>query len=532
MHVLPPPETAFMTDRPSQDPWHRRTLILLGALLVIRLLFAYFAPLDLVGDEAYYWDWSRRLDWGYYSKPPMIAWVHALASHTTGSTTFGLRIWPVALSMGTAWMAYGLAREWFSARTGFWFTLLVACSPGMIAGGLLLTTDALLLFFWTAALWSFWRYYKGSAAAAFVLFPAIALGVLGKQMMLLFPGLAILFLALDGKDGRALLKRPRFWFGIALALCALIPPIVWNARHDWITFQHTASNMQSTTATSHRPLLSRFFSNFGGQLGVVSPLTWILSAVAGFWALRLWKRLDRPERYLTLMSVPMLLFILGVLGWKRLNPNWPAVFYPPLMLLAVARCFGEWHGRPGSGALPPSATGSHRAFFKWTVISATALASVCYTLPLLGIASGERNPAARLFARLQGWKALGVRAGVELSSFPDPERTFVLVVGHRDIASEIAFYAPSHPGVYLWNPTGEVHCQYDLWPTPAEHAGWDALIVVDGRMSPLPASLVQAFEAASSPVPVTVRSAPGIERNFTIYRMRRLVRWPTPSHSS
>ena len=32
-------------------------------------------PLDLSEDEAHYWLWSEHLDYGYYSKPPGIAWV-------------------------------------------------------------------------------------------------------------------------------------------------------------------------------------------------------------------------------------------------------------------------------------------------------------------------------------------------------------------------------------------------------------------------------------------------------------------------
>src|SRR6266576_6145760 len=39
---------------------------------------AYLAngcPLDLAPDEAHYWDWSRHLDWSYYSKGPLVAYL-------------------------------------------------------------------------------------------------------------------------------------------------------------------------------------------------------------------------------------------------------------------------------------------------------------------------------------------------------------------------------------------------------------------------------------------------------------------------
>src|SRR5206468_4220823 len=53
----------------------------LAALLVLAAAaghvayLAYACPLDLAPDEAHYWDWSRHLDWSYYSKGPLVAWL-------------------------------------------------------------------------------------------------------------------------------------------------------------------------------------------------------------------------------------------------------------------------------------------------------------------------------------------------------------------------------------------------------------------------------------------------------------------------
>ena len=48
------------------------------SLLLISLFRVYFiltCPFDLTADEAQYWEWSRHLDWSYYSKGPMIAYL-------------------------------------------------------------------------------------------------------------------------------------------------------------------------------------------------------------------------------------------------------------------------------------------------------------------------------------------------------------------------------------------------------------------------------------------------------------------------
>src|SRR5438094_4725423 len=62
----------------NPSPWKFRT-IAFGAIILTALLrviyLGWFCPLDLAQDEAHYWDWSRHLDWSYYSKGPLVAWM-------------------------------------------------------------------------------------------------------------------------------------------------------------------------------------------------------------------------------------------------------------------------------------------------------------------------------------------------------------------------------------------------------------------------------------------------------------------------
>nr|AIA94421.1 CAZy families GT83 protein [uncultured Maricaulis sp.] len=69
---------------------------IITGILLLRCLFILLSPLDLIADESYYWDWSRRLDYGYYSKPPMIAWINWVSTSLLGSHEFAVRF-PAAL---------------------------------------------------------------------------------------------------------------------------------------------------------------------------------------------------------------------------------------------------------------------------------------------------------------------------------------------------------------------------------------------------------------------------------------------------
>ena len=73
--------------------WFARRVTLL-VILVVMALQAMFLMVgcdwDLCGDEAEYWSWSRRLDWSYYTRGPLIAWVIRLGTEVFGGVSLAL----------------------------------------------------------------------------------------------------------------------------------------------------------------------------------------------------------------------------------------------------------------------------------------------------------------------------------------------------------------------------------------------------------------------------------------------------------
>lgn len=62
----------------------RAAWFILGVSL-LHALYNFFLP--FYPDEAYYWLWSRHLDFSYYDHPPMVAYLIRLFSHG-GETSF------------------------------------------------------------------------------------------------------------------------------------------------------------------------------------------------------------------------------------------------------------------------------------------------------------------------------------------------------------------------------------------------------------------------------------------------------------
>ena len=75
-----------------KSPEARLTLGILALLLTVRVAGVIASPLNLYADEAQYWRWSQDLAWGYYSKPPMIAWVIYVSTAVFGDTEWAVRI--------------------------------------------------------------------------------------------------------------------------------------------------------------------------------------------------------------------------------------------------------------------------------------------------------------------------------------------------------------------------------------------------------------------------------------------------------
>src|SRR5207237_2246955 len=68
-------------------PYRLTAALLIVAAAVLRLLYlAFYCPYDLAPDEGHYWDWSRHLDWSYYSKGPLIAWIIGAGCELFGDT--------------------------------------------------------------------------------------------------------------------------------------------------------------------------------------------------------------------------------------------------------------------------------------------------------------------------------------------------------------------------------------------------------------------------------------------------------------
>ena len=500
----------------------RFALGILLAVFIFRLLVIAFVPCDLAGDEAYYWEWGKHLDWGYFSKPPGMGWLMGAAGWLGGDSVFGIRVFPLILATGAAVWLFALARRLFGERAGFLTLVLFLATPASSGLSFLSTVDAPLVFCWAGALYMFDRCLTGgfrSPGAVILLMILIAAGVLVKQMMLLFPVLALLFMGMESEH-RRVLRRPAVYFALLLPIFALVPSLVWNRRHGWPTFHHTAEHFTSSGSGSALKALSRFGEFLGSQALLVTPVTFLLIVAVLVAAVRNWRSCGSVKRFLWLFSAPAIVVMTSMTIRQRVNPNWPAVYYLAGLVLA-------------SGWLAEAFEMSRFSFHpgKWrraAVATAVALTAGAYLALILAASGlldfGKLDPSRRL----RGWSGLAEEVDRLRQSVPDPANTIVITRGHRYLASELTFYLEGKPRVYRFFKEGAVDSQHAFWPGPEQHLGSDAIILVEGRRARLPSAIRRRFDSWRElrTIPDPRRGADG--PLLRAYFAENLRDWPPP----
>lgn len=324
-----------MTVR-EDSRWMR---VAIAAILVLtgwRIWGLWVAPTDLFVDEAQYWLWARTPDFGYFSKPPLIAWVIGAATAMGGSDTpFWVRLPAPLFHAATALILMALARARFGAAVAGWTGLVYATMPGVSLGSAVISTDTVLFPFFALALLGWWRLLAGAGAAT-ALLTGLALGIafLGKYAALYFWfGVAL----------GALVPRRRAWPGwrrtgqvLAGFALAASPNLLWNAQHGGRTLHHTLDNADWVRDPGARAGLNpdHLMEFLAAQFGVFGPLLFAALIWAAWRAAR--GRAARDVVLLLLFALPVIALIAGQALISRAYANWAAVAYLPASVAVAA----------------------------------------------------------------------------------------------------------------------------------------------------------------------------------------------------
>ena len=454
------------TSRPATETGYLVPLVLcLGALLALRIAAIYFAKIDLVLDEAQYWTWSRDLAFGYFSKPPMIAWVIRVATTVCGDGEVCIRSASPVLYTISSFVLFLIGRELFGARVGFWSAIVFDTLPGLSYSSLLITTDVPLILFWTIALYAWVMLVKRQSMGFAILFGvAVGLGLLAKQAMI-YAVICVACHAIVSREARQALKGGRAIVALLIAAALFVPNVMWNAEHGFPTVRHTEANIGWQYPYVHPRRLLEYIVV---QFGVFGPILFIVLLRTA------WREIRHPsdprKTLLLSFSLPVLAILTVQAILSRAHGNWTATAYPAATILVTAVML-ELNRR----ILFAISLGLHLAI-------AVALAIVP--------AFAERLP---LFERLQflsrvvGWRDVADAVREKLGA----DHYGAVLVDTREIAAELLYYMrDSTVPLYVW-PAGPVPTdQYEMTRAYGQGAPEPVLFV---SLKRCPANLKNSF---------------------------------------
>jgi 4-amino-4-deoxy-L-arabinose transferase-like glycosyltransferase len=250
--------------------------------VAVALRFWRLGDAALIGDESYYWLWSEHLAPSYYDNPAGVAVIVRLSTLIAGQSEVGIRWLNATLGVGAVLLIYLIGMRLFS-----WPASAIAAASLAIGAPYLVTsrfvyTDALHLFTVLLSLYltipflvqgrtdlgalrknlkglpgprtrrasgacpergqwdpgrggsgrpsgasiPMWRFWAAGLAMAAVLNT--------KYSAYLY---ALSLAALLGWTQRGLLRDRRTWWAVGVALCGLLPTVLWNALHQWASFR-------------------------------------------------------------------------------------------------------------------------------------------------------------------------------------------------------------------------------------------------------------------------------------------------------
>ncbi len=419
----------------------RRFLTLALALTAVRVIALVAGDPNLGPDEAQYWFWSKTPAFGYYSKPPFIAWAIAATTAIFGDAEWAVRLSAPFFQLGAGIFLFLAARRLADERTAFWSGLAWLTMPGVFLSAALVTTDGPLLFFWSAALYFFARLTdadeKRRFAVAALLGAAIGFGLLSKYAMLFFPPGAALALALSPARRRALRPAPAL-LAAGLALALLAPNLFWNAGNSFQTIAHTAANANWAAGAGHPDKLVKFL---GDQFGVAGPILLVLMIAAGAAAIRGGGETAGRLRFLLAFAAPALLIVSAQAFIARAHANWAAVAYPSAVIAAAmfARD-ARWARRAMIASLALH------------LVAGAAFLTGFSNMTLAGAAG-----AGGLFKRLSGWDVHGAEIGRRAAGYD------AILSDDREVMGALLYYARPGPPVVAWDPNQRIDNHYEAF---------------------------------------------------------------------
>ncbi len=407
---------------------YKLPLLLLVIITVIRIFFLYYYNLNLYADEAQYFGWSRNLDFGYYSKPPMVAFVIRISTMIFGESETAIRIFSPIFHFLTSVVIYHLGKKLYNEKVAYYACFLYITLPAVTFSSNLMTTDPILLFFWALTALLFVSEMWLVAGIGF------GLGMMTKYSMAMFIPSAAIYLYWRDRNFYWL-KNPNLYVSLLVGLAVFSPNIYWNIKHDMVSFTHLIDISHAKESSFNARKILEFLLI---QIAIIGP---VLSCLA------IGLRENNRHKYVISLCLPILIFTSFLSLFFNAYGNWAVPAYIGFIVWVSAyRCAN------GLGDEPRVC---NEKLLKLAITSNVIVAILIYSSPLF-VNFLPSDP----FKRVSGWREFGVCVSELAKRHPDA----LIISDDRKITAELIYYIgmDNRNKIRKWNHFKEIKNHYDM----------------------------------------------------------------------
>lgn len=300
-------------------------LILLFGWAVLNLIQAGFT--ELSPDEAYYYVYSRYLDWGYFDHPPFLALMIRAGTELLPGE-IGVRMMSVLFTSGTLFILWKLLPESVTVHKNSPFLFFGVISSALLFHpiGFIATPDVPLLFFSALFLYVYRLFLlKSSLKRGLLLGIVMALMLYGKYHGILVIGFTVL-------SNIRLLFRKQFIVACLVGVLFFLPHLYWQYTHDFPSVKY---HLYDRSAYPYD--ITYTLEYLIGLLLTAGPFTFF----AFYWALFTFRPKNLFDRALTVTTIGIFGFFLLSSLKGRVEAHWTATAFLSLTVIACRQLSGR-----------------------------------------------------------------------------------------------------------------------------------------------------------------------------------------------
>jgi len=324
--------TASILSASSPTRWRLFFWAFMLGTLLLHVFLAANTPIS--GDEAYYWDCARHLDWSSFDQPLLMIWSINPFRLFLGETALAIRFPAIIASFLLGIFLLGLLRRFGAGyREATKAYALVHTLPLFFLGSFYESTDIGMSAAYLAAAWAIVAIAQGEKRAWWGLGIALGFGFLAKfPVVLILPALIPVFFR---RNIRRHLLGPTPWLAALLSAAITTPVWIWAIQHNWDNLRFQLEGRHKTDAWGLKHLLEFI----GANLLLATPFI----AIAILMALFIFLRKKQTERYCLLIGALMPLLFFGFISLKEgVGGHWGG---PGLLLGCVILILTPFRGR-------------------------------------------------------------------------------------------------------------------------------------------------------------------------------------------